>query len=151
MNSSLLSGILNGCNGSGPGIDWIGHQYRTRGSRKTPEKRSSSSRGNIVRYWRTRPAKSITRRDGVLLLDKVVDRNAPVMANRVGALLSAPSSRRCFALRSPAECSKPARSLPWVGQVDRKRRATVDSMIRRSASSGRSSRGHGLAPRCELR
>jgi integrase len=56
--------------------------------RKNPREAELVIESNIVRYWRTRPAKSITRRDGVLLLDKVVDRNAPVMANRVGALLS---------------------------------------------------------------
>lgn len=56
--------------------------------RKNPREAALVIEANIVRYWRTRPAKSITRRDGVLLLDRVVDRNAPVMANRVGALLS---------------------------------------------------------------
>jgi integrase len=56
--------------------------------RKNPREAELVIQANIVRYWRTRPAKSITRRDGVLLLDKVVDRNALVMANRVGALLS---------------------------------------------------------------
>jgi integrase len=56
--------------------------------RKNPREAELVIQGNIVRYWRTRPAKSITRRDGVLLLDKVVDRGSPVMANRVGALLS---------------------------------------------------------------
>jgi integrase len=56
--------------------------------RKNPREAELVIEANIVRNWRTRPAKSITRRDGVLLLDKVVDRNAPVMANRVGALLS---------------------------------------------------------------
>lgn len=56
--------------------------------RKNPREAELVIQANIVRYWRTRPANSITRRDGVLLLDKVVDRKAPVMANRVGALLS---------------------------------------------------------------
>jgi hypothetical protein len=59
-----------------------------RRERKNPREAELVIQANIVRYWRTRPAKSITRRDGVLLLDKVVDRDAPVMANRVGALLS---------------------------------------------------------------
>jgi integrase len=59
-----------------------------RRERKNPREAELVIESNIVRYWRTRPAKSITRRDGVLLLDRVVDRNAPVMANRVGALLS---------------------------------------------------------------
>lgn len=59
-----------------------------RRERKNPREAELVIEANIVRYWRTRPAKSITRRDGVLLLDKVVDRGSPVMANRVGALLS---------------------------------------------------------------
>jgi integrase len=56
--------------------------------RKNPREAELVIEANIARYWRTRPAKSITRRDGVLLLDKVVDRGSRVMANRVGALLS---------------------------------------------------------------
>ena len=59
-----------------------------RRERKNPREAELVIEANIVRHWRTRPAKTITRRDGVLLLDKVVDRKAPVMANRVGALLS---------------------------------------------------------------
>jgi integrase len=59
-----------------------------RRERKNPREAELVIEANIARYWRTRPAKSITRRDGVLLLDKVVDRGSPVMANRVGALLS---------------------------------------------------------------
>jgi integrase len=59
-----------------------------RQERKNPREAELVIDANIVRYWRTRPAKSVTRRDGVLLLDKVVDRGSPIMANRVGALLS---------------------------------------------------------------
>jgi integrase len=59
-----------------------------RRERKNPREAELLIEGNILRYWRHRPAKGITRRDGVLLLDKVVDRGRPVMANRVGATLS---------------------------------------------------------------
>jgi integrase len=59
-----------------------------RRERKNPREAELVIEANIVRYWRTRSAKGITRRDGVLLLDKVVDRGRPVMANRVGSLLS---------------------------------------------------------------
>ncbi len=38
--------------------------------------------------WGKRKAKSITRRDVILLLDKIADRGAPVMRNRMAALLS---------------------------------------------------------------
>jgi integrase len=56
--------------------------------RKHPAEAERVIEANIVRYWRSRDARKITRRDGVLLLDKVVDRGRPVMANRVGALLT---------------------------------------------------------------
>jgi integrase len=56
--------------------------------RKHPREAELTIQANILRYWRNRPAASITRRDGVLLLDRIVDRDAPVMANRVAALLS---------------------------------------------------------------
>lgn len=56
--------------------------------RKRPEAARRVIEENIVKPWRTRPAESITRRDGVLLLDRIVDRGAPVMANRVAALLA---------------------------------------------------------------
>jgi integrase len=56
--------------------------------RKHPAEAERVIEVNIVRHWRTRDAKKITRRDGVLLLDKVVDRGRAVMANRVAALLT---------------------------------------------------------------
>jgi integrase len=59
-----------------------------RRERKRPREAEQVIENNIVRFWATRAANSITRRDGVLLLDKIVDRGRPVMANRVGALLS---------------------------------------------------------------
>lgn len=43
---------------------------------------------NILKPWRHRPLSSIKRRDGILLLDKIVDRGAPVTANHVAAILS---------------------------------------------------------------
>jgi integrase len=56
--------------------------------RKQPRDAEFIIEGNILKFWKHRPVAEITRRDAVLLLDKVVDRGAPVMANRVGALLS---------------------------------------------------------------
>ena len=99
---------------------------------------------NIVRYWRTRPANSITRREGVLLLDKVVDRGSPVMANPVGAL-----PRRCFGLRSRAECSRRARLSPLgVQRLEKARNRRLSD--KKSGSSGRSSHGRDSAPKCAL-
>lgn len=56
--------------------------------RKRPEAARRAIEENILKQWKSRPAESITRRDGVLLLDRIVDRGAPVMANRVAALLA---------------------------------------------------------------
>jgi len=61
----------------------------------TPNKRNSSAqrdRGQINRdilpRWSTRKISSITRADVIALLDEIVARGAPVMANRTKALLS---------------------------------------------------------------
>ena len=43
---------------------------------------------DILPHWRTRHVKGITRRDVHDLLDRIVDRGKPVMANRVQALVS---------------------------------------------------------------
>lgn len=59
--------------------------------RKRPEEAEEAEQtitANIVKPWKHRLAEEITRRDAVLLLDKIVDRGAPVMANRVAALLT---------------------------------------------------------------
>lgn len=62
-----------------------------------PLKRSAAAderalRKEVIPAWGTRKANSITRRDIITLLDGVVDRGSPVMANRLLALL-----RRMFA------------------------------------------------------
>ncbi len=56
--------------------------------RKRPEEAEQAIRANVLKRWKNRPAKSITRRDAILLLDRIVDRGSPVMANRIAALLS---------------------------------------------------------------
>ena len=42
---------------------------------------------DVLPYWGHRKAKSITRRDVIVLLDRVVDRGAPIMANRLLAVI----------------------------------------------------------------
>jgi len=91
--------------------------------RKHPREAELVIEGNILRYWRHRPTKSITRRDGVLLLDRVVDRNAPVMANRVAALLS--QMFRFGVERGMLEAS-PLVSMPRPGGTERSRRRKLD-------------------------
>jgi integrase len=91
--------------------------------RKHPREAELTIQGNIVRYWRNRPAASIIRRDGVLLLDRIVDRNAPVMANRVAALLS--QMFRFGVERGMLEAS-PFVSMPRPGGTEKGRRRKLD-------------------------
>ncbi|NQU72036.1 MAG: tyrosine-type recombinase/integrase [Rhodospirillales bacterium] len=58
-----------------------------------PHKRSADAderalRKEILPIWGTRKAASITRRDIINLLDRIVDRGSPVSANRIHALVS---------------------------------------------------------------
>jgi hypothetical protein len=91
--------------------------------RKHPREAELTIQANILRYWRSRPAASITRREGVLLLDRIVDRNAPVMANRVAALLS--HMFRFGVERGMLEAS-PFISMPRPGGTEKGRRRKLD-------------------------
>jgi integrase len=91
--------------------------------RKHPREAELVIQGNIVRYWRHRAARSITRRDGVLLLDRIVDRGAPVMANRVAALLA--QMFRFAVERGMLEAS-PFVSMPRPGGTEKSRRRKLD-------------------------
>jgi integrase len=61
-----------------------------------PNKRSAKEdrrclEKDVLPYWGNRKAKSITRRDVIVLLDRIVDRGSPIMANRTLAV-----ARRMF-------------------------------------------------------
>jgi integrase len=56
--------------------------------RKCPEAAERLIEVNVLKYWEHRSVKEVTRRDAILLLDRIVDRGAPTSANRVAALLS---------------------------------------------------------------
>ena len=61
-----------------------------------PNKRSANEdrrclQKDVLPYWGNRKAKSITRRDVIVLLDRIVDRGSPIMANRTLAV-----ARRMF-------------------------------------------------------
>jgi len=47
---------------------------------------------DVLPYWASQKAKTITRRDAIVLLDRIVDRGSPIMANRTLAVV-----RRVFA------------------------------------------------------
>lgn len=62
-----------------------------------PRKRSADEdkrclEKDVIPYWGSQKAKSITRRDAIMLLDRIVDRGSPIMANRTLAVV-----RRVFA------------------------------------------------------
>lgn len=106
-----------------------------RRERKRPDPAEQTIEANILKHWRHRPAKAITRRDGVLLLDKIVDRGKPVMANRVAALLAQMFS---FAVERGTLEATPFSSLPWPGGSEKARKRKLDDR-ERYCSSGESS------------
>lgn len=55
--------------------------------RKCPEHVGYILNADILPYWKSRKAFDITRRDVVVLLDRVVDRGAKIQANRVASVL----------------------------------------------------------------
>ena len=58
-----------------------------RPNRKRPEKAEWLLRRDILREWKDRDARTITPREVVDLLDSIVDRGAPVLANRTARIL----------------------------------------------------------------
>jgi integrase len=86
--------------------------------RKRPEEAEQILRANILKPWQHRPVKDITRRDAIVLLDKIVDRGSPVMANRVGALLS---QMFRFGVERGILDGSPLIALPRPGGTEKKR------------------------------
>jgi len=64
--------------------EWAWHYARK--NRKRPREALRILSVYIGDPWKGRPARDLRRRDGVLLLDRIVARGSPVMANRVHAL-----------------------------------------------------------------
>lgn len=74
-----------------PTVATLIDEYMTRWAK--PRKRSWREderllNRDVLPVWGQRKAKSITRRDVLTLLDAIIDRGAPVMANRVQAVIS---------------------------------------------------------------
>jgi integrase len=63
-------------------------ERRVRGRHKKPEYTEALIRSNILPCFGERDARSITSREIVELVDTIIDRKAPVLANRVAALLT---------------------------------------------------------------
>lgn len=79
--------------GSAPAAHTVGHlaeeflERYVHPNRKRPADTEAMLRRDILRAWRERDARSITPREVVDLLDEIVDRGAPVVANRTARLL----------------------------------------------------------------
>jgi len=77
-------------NGNGPTLrsllaEWVWHYARK--ERKRPTEVLKLFKTNVIDAWGDKPLSAVTRREAVLLLDKIKVR-APVVANRVNALAS---------------------------------------------------------------
>ena len=59
---------------------YVVHKRTAREDRRCLEK-------DVLPFWGKRKAKSITRRDAIMLLDRIVDRGSPIMANRTLAVV----------------------------------------------------------------
>jgi integrase len=56
--------------------------------RKRPQQAHQILKANVLPYWADQVAKDITPRDFTLLLDRILDRDSPTMANRTASLVS---------------------------------------------------------------
>jgi len=56
--------------------------------RKRPDQAHQILQANVLPHWADRAAKDITPRDYTLLLDRILDRGSPTMANRTASLVS---------------------------------------------------------------
>lgn len=79
-------------------------------------------RNDVLKRWKGRPVSSITRRDCVELIQGIADRGAPIVANRVSALLSRVFR---FAVDQEIITANPATHLPKPG-VERAARPEGD-------------------------
>jgi integrase len=75
-------------------VDDLAHEYLEKYAR--PRKRSAHEdqrclEKDVLPHWGKRKAKTITRREAIVLLDRIVDRGSPIMANRTLAV-----ARRMF-------------------------------------------------------
>jgi integrase len=111
---------------AGPTVGELAAEFMRRyvhRERKRPEEAEKTIERNILKHWRHRPAKGVTRRDGVLLLDKIVDRGSPVMANRVSALLAQMFS---FGIERGMLDASPFISRPRPGGTEKSRNRKLD-------------------------
>jgi integrase len=85
-------------------------------------------RVDVLPHWKRRPAKSITRRDVSELLDGIVERGAPIMANRVKALVSKMFN---FGIGRDLVETNPCTGVPMPAKARQRDRVLSDDEIRR--------------------
>jgi integrase len=89
---------------------------------------------DVLPVWGKRKAQDITRRDVILLLDSIVDRGAPIMANKVHAVLH---KMFRFAVGRDAIPFNPVADMPKPAKVQKRDRILSDAEI--------NTHWHGLA------
>ncbi|HEV2983773.1 MAG TPA: tyrosine-type recombinase/integrase [Vicinamibacterales bacterium] len=97
-----------------------------------PRKRSWKADDNLLRRkvlprWRQRPIAEITRQDVLQLVQQVADAGAPIVANRVAALLSKLFK---FALDRSLVTASPAVGIPRPGQEHQRDRVLTEDELR---------------------
>lgn len=85
-------------------------------------------RVDVLPHWKRRPASSITRRDVSELLDGIVERGAPIMANHVRALLSKVFN---FGIGRDLVETNPCAGVPMPAKPRQRDRVLSDDEIRR--------------------
>ncbi|HZT04580.1 MAG TPA: tyrosine-type recombinase/integrase [Steroidobacteraceae bacterium] len=92
-------------------------------NRKRPEDTEANLKRDILRVWRNRDARSITPREVVDFLDEIVDRGAPVVANRTANLLD---QMFRFGIQRRIVESSPVMLLTPPGGKEKARKRTLD-------------------------
>lgn len=114
-------------------VNLVEGRYRRGGKGRKPRKNPDWALAALAKHvrpvWGDTPAHEITRRDAVALIDGIVERGSPVMANRVAALLSQMFD---FALDRGWELSgNPCARLGGAGAIEQPRdRSLSDDEIR---------------------
>jgi len=120
-----------------PTVEWLASEYIKRWAK--PRKRSWKEDQRILDkdvlpVWGKRKAQDITRRDVIVLLDSIVDRGAPIMANKIHAVLH---KMFRFAVGRDAIPFNPVADMPKPAKVRKRDRVLTDAEI--------STHWHGLA------
>ncbi|CAN5158730.1 site-specific integrase [soil metagenome] len=96
--------------------------------RKRPDLVRQILDANVLPEWGQRKAKHVTRRDAVLLLDEIVDRGSPIMANRTASII-----KQMFAFgvdRGSLDGSPLVGLNPPGGEEPKRERVLTDDEIR---------------------